>query len=206
MERLKMKVLAVLGSRNQEGKTAVLTQALLDGLEGKGAATEKAFLTSIKLECCRQCEADGWGICRSEGRCIIDDDFDSVMKKIDEADSVIFSTPVYFGDLSESMKIFTDRLRRCTVQIINKSARNNNFKPVIGICYAGGGGGGAEPCCVNLKKVLTQCGFEVIDMLPARRQNLPIKLKTLRIIGEWLVDHVETGEWQRVIPRPPSVK
>jgi hypothetical protein len=77
---------------------------------------------------------------------------------------------------------------------------------VLGICYAGGGGGGAEPCSVNLKKVLSQCGFEVIDMIPARRQNHPVKVKTLRIIGEWLVDHVESGEWERVIPRPSGPK
>jgi multimeric flavodoxin WrbA len=201
-----MKVLAVLGSRNQQGKTAALTQALLDGLEEKGADAEKIFLTSLDLEVCRQCEEDGWGICRSEGRCIIEDDFDSVVKNIDGADAVIFSTPVYYGDLSESMRAFTDRLRRCTAPIISSTNRNKNFKPVIGICYAGGGGGGAEPCCVSLKKVLAQCGFEVIDMLPARRQNLPIKLKTLKSIGEWLLDHVETGEWERVITRPSSVK
>ena len=77
---------------------------------------------------------------------------------------------------------------------------------MIGICHAGGGGGGAETCVVNLKKVLSQCGFEVIGMVPVRRQNLPIKLKNLESIGEWLFDHVETGGWERVIPRPESVR
>jgi multimeric flavodoxin WrbA len=197
-----MKVCAVLGSSNPKGKTAELTQALLEGLKDKGATTETVFLTALDIESCRQCEANGWGICRSEGRCVIEDDFNGLVRKIDEADSVVFSTPVYFGDLSESMKAFTDRLRRCTAPIAGRTGTNRNFKPVLGICYAGGGGGGAEPCCVNLKKVLSQCGFEVIDMIPARRQNLPIKVKTLRIIGEWLVDHVESGEWERVIPRP----
>jgi hypothetical protein len=43
-------------------------------------------------------------------------------------------------------------------------------------------------------------------MVPVRRQNLPIKLKNLKRIGEWLFDHVETGEWERVIPRPASVR
>ncbi|MCK5007698.1 MAG: flavodoxin family protein [Spirochaetales bacterium] len=201
-----MKVFAVLGSRNQQGKTAALTQALLDGLEEKGTATEKLFLTSLNLEVCRQCEEDGWGICHSEGRCIIEDDFDSIVNNIDGADAVIFSTPVYYGDMSESMRTFTDRLRRCTAPIISRTNKNKNFKPVIGICHAGGGGGGAETCVVSLKKVLTKCGFEVIDMVPVRRQNLPIKLKNLKRIGEWLFDHVETGEWERVIPRPASVR
>jgi multimeric flavodoxin WrbA len=201
-----MKALAILGSRDPRGKTAALTQALLDGLEEKGAAAEKIFLTSLDLEVCRQCENDGWGVCRSEGRCVIEDDFDEVVQGIDDADVVIFSTPVYFGDLSESMKTFTDRLRRCTAQLYDRPGRKKNFKPVLGICCAGGGGGGAESCCVNLKKVLIQCGFEVIDMLPTRRQNLPLKLNTLRVTGEWLTAHVETGEWERVLPRPPSVK
>ena len=199
-----MKVLAILGSRNPQGKTAELTQALLDGLEDKGGTTEKIFLPALKLEACRQCEDDGWGICRSEGRCIIGDDFDDLVRKIDEADAVVFSTPVYFSDLSESMKTFTDRLRRCTAPIIGRTGSKKNFKPVLGICYAGGGGGGAEPCCANLTSVLAKCGFEVIDMLPARRQNFPIKVKTLRIIGQWLVDHVSSGEWERVIPKPSS--
>ncbi|HUU28786.1 MAG TPA: flavodoxin family protein [archaeon] len=201
-----MKVFAVLGSRNQQGRTAALTQALLDGLEEKGAATERLFLTSLNLEACRQCEEDGWGICHSEGRCVIEDDFDSIVNNVDGADAVIFSTPVYYGDMSESMRTFTDRLRRCTAPIISRTNKNKNFKPVIGICHAGGGGGGAETCVVSLKKVLSQCGFEVIDMVPVRRQNLPIKLKHLKSIGEWLFDHVETGEWERVIPRPASVR
>jgi len=201
-----MKVCALLGSRNQQGKTAALTQALLGGLEEKGAATEKLFLTSLNLKVCRQCEEDGWGICYSEGRCIIEDDFDRIVNKVDGADAVIFSTPVYYGDMSESMRTFTDRLRRCTAPIISRTNKNKNFKPVIGICHAGGGGGGAETCVVSLKKVLTKCGFEVLDMVPVRRQNLSIKLKNLQSIGEWLFDHVKTGEWERVIPRPASVR
>jgi hypothetical protein len=47
-----------------------------------------------------------------------------------------------------------------------------------------GGGGGAPACCVSLEKVLTICGFDVVEMIPVRRQNLRAKLKTLEVAGQ----------------------
>ena len=201
-----MKALAILGSRDRQGQTATATQGLLTGLESEGATTECVYLPELSLESCRQCEQDGWGRCHDEGSCVIDDDFEAVRKKIDEADILVFAVPVYYSDLSETMRVFTDRLRRCSTPIKRQTGKNPNFKPTIGICVAGGGGGGAEQCCVNLKKVLSTCGFECLDMIAVRRQNLPIKQKTLEVLGQWLVEHIASGEWERVIPRPPKVK
>jgi multimeric flavodoxin WrbA len=172
----------------------------------KGFETENVFLTKLDIQVCRQCEEDGWGICHREGTCIIEDDFQSVVDRIDSADVLVFATPVYYGDLSERMKAFTDRLRRCTRPIITRTGKNKNFKPAIGICLAGGGGGGSETCAVNLKKVLSTCGFEMIDMVPVRRQNLDIKMKMMEVLGDWLPEHVTSGEWERVIPRPSTVR
>ena len=201
-----MRVLALLGSRDLEGQTATATQALLDGLSAKGAQVEKVFLPEMSIERCRQCEADGWGTCFFDGRCVIEDDFDGLVKKLASADAAVFANPVYYGDLSESLRAFTDRLRRCSAPINRRTGKNKNFKPVIGICVAGGGGGGAEHCGDSLKKVLTTCGFEVIDMVPVRRQNMAVKLRTLRQIGEWLPEYVTSGEWEKIIPRPEKVK
>ena len=197
-----MKVIAIIGSRNEEGKTAEATRTLLDTMESKGAATETLFLPAMNVESCRQCNADGWGDCREKGSCVIEDDFESIVEKIRAANVVVFATPVYFGDLSESMKAFTDRFRRCSRSTISRTGNNEFHIPTIGICNAGGGGGGSEQCSTNLKNVLATSGLEVIDMVPVRRQNMEIKLKTLRELGEWLPDHVKTGEWERVIPRP----
>ncbi len=197
-----MKVTAVIGSRNPEGRTALAAKTLLDGMSASGAEVETVILPELKIERCRQCEANGWGICRSEGRCIIEDDFDEVTRKLDAADAAVFANPVYFGDLSESMRAFTDRLRRCNWLVMQNKGKTKFFKPVIGICMAGGGGGGTDTCGVSLKKVLTTCGFEVIDMIAVRRQNFDIKLKMLRSLGEWFPDYVTSGEWERVIPRP----
>jgi len=197
-----VKVSVVIGSRNREGRTASAARALLDGMSAGGVTAKTFFLPELKIERCRQCESNGWGICRSEGRCIIGDDFDEVERELDGADAAVFANPVYFGDLSESMRAFTDRLRRCNFMTMREKGKTKLFKPVIGICMAGGGGGGTDTCGVSLKKVLTTCGFEVIDTIAVRRQNFDAKLETLRLLGEWFPEYVTSGEWERVIPRP----
>lgn len=201
-----MKALAILGSRDPSGQTARAAQGLIDGLAAEGVRTERLFLPAMKLESCRQCEKDGWGICATEGRCIIDDDYAAIVEKIEAADLVIFATPVYYGDMSETMRVLTDRLRRSFARARARTGENRLFKPVIGIGVAGGGGGGSESCITSLKKVLSTCGFEALDMIPVRRQNLPIKTKMLELLGRWLPEHIGSGEWERVIPRPTGVK
>jgi len=179
-----MQVLILSGSRDPNGRTASAADALLQGVLGKGSQGEQIFLTKMNIERCRQCEDSGWGICRTEGRCVIEDDFASLVGKIKSADAVVFATPVYFGDLSESMRAFLDRLRRTCMNDNGKDGISG--KPAIGICVAGGGGGGAPTCTVSLEKVLRTCGFDLLDLIPVRRQNLDMKLHVLKMTGEWL--------------------
>jgi multimeric flavodoxin WrbA len=179
-----MKLLVVLGSRNAEGQTARAADALIAGATAMGWEAERVFLPQIQVERCRQCEDSGWGICRSEGACVIDDDFASVSARVRSADAVAFATPVYFGDLSESMRAYTDRLRRVCRHESGKAGITG--KQTVGICVAGGGGGGAPRCAVSLEGVLRTCGFDVVDMIPVRRQNLDIKCQVLEMTGRWL--------------------
>ncbi|HIE27224.1 TPA: flavodoxin family protein [Candidatus Poribacteria bacterium] len=186
-----MKVLIVLGSRNPQGQTARAADALLQGVTDEGSQGERVFLPKMKIESCRQCEDSGWGICRTEGKCVIEDDFAAIVGQIRDADAVVFANPVYFSDLSESMRAFTDRLRRTCMHEAGRDKIAD--KPAIGICVAGGGGGGAPACAVSLEKVLQRCGFDVVDMIPARRQNLDMKVNILEITGKWLTTCPSSG-------------
>ena len=179
-----MKLLAILGSRNADGQTARATGALLRGATGEGCEVARLFLPQMRIERCRQCNDDGWGACRAEGRCVIEDDFASVVEQARDADALVFSTPVYFSDLSESLRAFLDRMRRTTRHQAGKVGIMG--KPAVGVCVAGGGGGGAPACTVSLEKVLGTCGFDVVDMIPVRRQNLEMKLDVLERTGRWL--------------------
>jgi multimeric flavodoxin WrbA len=142
------------------------------------------FLPQLTIKRCRQCDQNGWGTCRTEGSCVIDDDLAGLVDQVRDADAVVFATPVYFGDLSESMRAFTDRLRRICFHAPDKGGMAG--KPAIGVCVAGGGGGGAPSCAVSLERVLRTCGFDVVDLVPVRRQNLAMKLEILQTTGQWL--------------------
>lgn len=179
-----MKTITICGSRNPNGQTARAADAVRQGLTKAGASTELFFLPPLKIERCRQCDDNGWGLCRKEGRCVIEDDLGGLVEKIRQADAVVFATPVYYSDLSESLRAFADRLRRiCTHEAGRISIKG---KPMLGVCVAGGGGGGAPACCVSLEKIMGLCGFDVVDMIPVRRQNLQQKLPVLEQAGEWL--------------------
>jgi NAD(P)H-dependent FMN reductase len=205
-----MQALVISGSRNRQGKTAQAAEAIRRGVTRGGGKSESIFLTELKLERCRQCNPDGWGICRSEGRCVIDDDFASIVEKIKVSDVVIFANPVYFGDLCESLRGFLDRYRRIRFSTAFRppapGAPPMGFGaggiPAIGIAYAGGSGNGTISCLANLERVLQTCGFDVVDMIPARRQNLDVKLPLLEKIGEWLASKPTSGPWPP--PAPPS--
>jgi multimeric flavodoxin WrbA len=202
-----MKILVLSGSRNRQGKTAEAINAICRGVAKGGGSSEVVFLSELKLERCRQCNADGWGICRSEHRCIIEDDFAELAKKIKAADVMVFANPVYFGDLCESMRGLLDRYRRVHFMLGGPGtpgfvARPDTI-PAIGFCYAGGSGNGTASCCANLEKVLQNCGFDVVDMVLARRQNLPAKLAQLELEGQWLAGKPSSGAWP---PPMPQVK
>lgn len=89
-----MKVAMIFGSRNPKGQTARAGKALAEGLDEAGAECEQVFLPQLTLERCRQCDEGGWGICRTEGRCVIEDDLADLLARIQQADAAVFATPV----------------------------------------------------------------------------------------------------------------
>lgn len=183
-----MNCIVICGGRNPEGRTARAAAAFAGGFAAAGGETETVFLPEMDLERCRQCDADGWGLCRREGRCTIEDDFAPLVEKLRDADAAAFATPVYYSGLSEVMRALLDRLRRIASGSEDKAGMK--AKPAVGICVAGGGGGGAPECTVRLQHALTTTGFDVLDVVPARRQNLEHKLEVLASTGRWFASTV----------------
>jgi multimeric flavodoxin WrbA len=183
-----MHALILSGSRNVEGLTARCANAIVKGLSKTGVSSEIVFLPTLKIERCRQCESDGWGICRREGRCIIEDDFAMLVKKIQSSEIIVFTNPVYFSDLSESMRAFLDRLRRTTFPQNKQMLKGKN---TFGVCLAGGGGSGAPSACFMLERILRTIGFQVVDVMPVKRQNIDKKIPILEITGEWLAKRTD---------------
>ena len=84
-----MKAIIILGSRNHEGRTARAAGALTEGYSSAGGQCEQVFLPEQAIERCRQCENTGWGRCRAEGSCVIEDDFGDLVTRIQAADVAV---------------------------------------------------------------------------------------------------------------------
>ena len=177
-----MKLLAVQSSPNKDGLTASLATAVMKGYEKAGGEAELIHLNHVDIKPCIACDG-GWGQCR-EGDCILEDDFETIRNKIKEADVFVFSTPVYWHDLSESAKRFLDRLRR----VETRSGRNTcKDKKAIGIASAGGSGYGSVKALGNLEDYLRRVGFEVFDLVPVTRFTKDHKKPMLEKVGSKLM-------------------
>jgi multimeric flavodoxin WrbA len=180
-----MKIIGIQSSPNTDGLTNTLAKAVLEGAKSKGAETELVHLNQLDIRSCEAHNLDGrgWGTCRTERTCIIKDDFQKLRNMINKADALVFSTPVYFGDISESAKNFLDRWRRCER---SNPASPLIGKPVIGIAAAGGSGGGAVNALHNLETYLRRLQFTIFDLMPVTQKSKKHKLDMLRTAGQRL--------------------
>ena len=177
-----MKVIAIQTSPNVDGLTATIAQHAVDGAAAAGAETELIHLKKLSIEACRQCE-NGWGRCRREGLCIIEDDFQTLREVLHGADALVISTPVYFGDVSEVAKSFLDRLRRC--ELHQPGPLQGKF--VLAIAAAGGSGGGTVSCQEALAGYCVHLRMRIFDLIPVTRLTREYKLQAARLAGEALV-------------------
>jgi len=182
-----MRILALQASPNEDGLTATMAKEAMAGAKAAGAEVELLHLRKLNLEACRACE-NGWGRCRRESLCIIEDDLEMVRDKISAADGVILSTPVYFGDVAEVVKNFADRLRRC--ERAGPSDPRVEGKWMLSIAAAGGGGGGGPTCLVALERYYAHLGLPVFDQLIVTRRSRDYMLRAARSAGERLVTYI----------------
>lgn len=180
-----MSVVGIQSSPNVDGLTSTLVKAVLEGASSKSAETELVHLNRLDVRACETHNLDGrgWGTCRTEGMCMLPDSYQNVRTKINEADALVFGTPVYFGDISESAKRFLDRWRRCERTTSNSPLIG---KPAIGIASAGGSGRGAVNALRNLETYLRRLQFTVFDLVPVTLKSKTHKVDMLRVAGQRL--------------------
>lgn len=174
-----MSVLVVWASPNADGLTALARDRVAGGIARVGAAPEVAHLNACNIQRCRAC-GDGWGLCRSEGRCIVADDFTSLYEAMVAADGIVWITPVYWHDLAECLKTFLDRLRRCETGHNHALRGKRNLL----VACAGGTGRGAIRCLGNLEATLGHMDMSAVDRLPVIRFSREYMLPALEAAGE----------------------
>lgn len=103
---LKMYILGINGSPRIGGNTDILLDKVLEGTKLAGIKTEKVILTILKFSPCLECEN-----IPDNSNCIIEDDMQSLYKKIYEADVIILASPIFFGSLTAQTKMMIDRFQ-----------------------------------------------------------------------------------------------
>jgi len=106
-----VRILGICGSPVRGGNAEVLLERALQSREGDpGVSFKIATLADGEVGDCIHCN---WCLRKQEGerRCSVDDGMTAMYPLVEEADVIIFATPVYFGRLSGHLAAFIDRLR-----------------------------------------------------------------------------------------------
>lgn len=183
-----MKVAVIWSSPNRDGLTAGAKNHVIAGLRKAHAEVDEIHLNRLKIEHCRAC-GDGWGACRSQGACVLQDDFGPVYERLAAADGIVWISAVYWSDLTECLKSFIDRLRRC-------EAMHNHLmkqKRCLLVACAGGTGNGTLDCLHQMEKALGHMGMRAYDRLPLIRYNKDYMLPALEKAGEVYAQRLESG-------------
>ena len=91
--------------------------------------------------------------------------------------------------MTECMKAFFDRLRRCD------AVKNHDLaeKRCVLVACAGGTGRGTLECLTQLERGLTHMGMRAYDRIPVVRYNRDYILPALYEAGKTYAERLETG-------------
>ncbi|MCU0520894.1 MAG: flavodoxin family protein [Anaerolineae bacterium] len=179
-----MKVLVIHTSPNHEGLTAACAAAAAEGARAAGSEVEEVRLNDLGVGLCQACN-NGWGTCRTEHECQVEDGFQALHAQTCAADALVLVTPVYWGEMSESAKAFTDRFRRCEATRGEASCLAGKY--VLAVAAAGGSGGGMITCLASMERWINHIRARVWDLIPVNRWSREYKLTAIREAAQALV-------------------
>ena len=102
-----MKVLGLVGSPRKGGNTDRLVEELLKGSRAAGHVTKKLYLYDFDIKLCVDCRACK----RDDNGCCLNDDMQRIYGLLEDAEVIVFGTPLYWYGSSGKMKLVVDRLR-----------------------------------------------------------------------------------------------
>lgn len=97
-------VLIISTSFRKGGNSESLAEKFARGAQESGNKVEKVYLRDKNIGFCKGCLA-----CVNTNRCVIKDDAAEIVEKMLAADVIVFSTPIYYYEMSGQMKTLLDR-------------------------------------------------------------------------------------------------
>ena len=123
-----MKVVVLRGSPKRGGSSDTIADYLLKGLEQTGPIEVSDFvLNDMNIRPCQGCESC---MTSENHKCVINDDMHQIYSVFDEADVVVWATPMYWGYMTAQMKTALDRMEALAMDV-GKYWLNKEFVPIL---------------------------------------------------------------------------
>ena len=101
------KILILDGSTRKQGNTSALIQQFIEGAQANLVEVEHILAKDLNIKYCNGCLR-----CNLIKRCSIrEDDWANLSQKINDADVLVFASPIYFHYLTAPLKNIIDRFR-----------------------------------------------------------------------------------------------
>lgn len=98
-----MKAIGIVCSPRKDGNSEVLVREVLIAAGDDAAKVLRP--NEMKIRGCQACY-----VCKEKGSCVLKDDMQELYREIEEADIVVFGTPVYMYGVASQFKVVLDRL------------------------------------------------------------------------------------------------
>lgn len=100
------KIVIITGSPRKNGNSLAMTNAFIEAAERKGYGVTRFDTTSLNVGGCHACET-----CFKSGKaCSFDDDFNFIAPAILEADTIVYTMPVYWYSIPAKIKAVIDKM------------------------------------------------------------------------------------------------
>ena len=104
-------ILVLTGSPRKDGNSDRMAEAFIRGAQSAGHHAEKFETAFHAVQGCHACRA-----CWSRGNaCIVQDGFRKLEPLLEEADAIVFATPLYWFGFSAQLKAAIDKMNAYTV-------------------------------------------------------------------------------------------
>lgn len=130
-----MKIIGINGSPRKNGNSAAMLEAALAGAGEQRAETERIDLFDLDYSGCHSCFACKRLGGESYGRCAQRDALTEVLDKVLDADALILSAPLYFGEMPGAVRNFLERLWFPAQQYAKNYASAYKKRVKVGLIY-----------------------------------------------------------------------
>ncbi|SCH68915.1 flavodoxin family protein [Romboutsia sp. 1001713B170207_170306_H8] len=132
-------ILVITGSPRKKGNSDLVADAFISGARKVGHIVKKeqaAFLNIKPCQSCRQCF-------QNKKACCMDDDFNKIAPLIEDADIVVFSTPLYWFSFPSQLKMLIDKFypfsigkrslkgKECAILVCGEDINDSAFDGIL---------------------------------------------------------------------------